>query len=309
MKQLLLLLIIGFVSSLSVFAQDTQPVDRSDSSRIFYAFTLRGGRIITGKILEKTDSTYRVQTRQSGKLTFAKDQVISVRALGNREEDLGDGDGYFLNKFTHKLLFTPTAIPLERGKAYFSNTYLAFSNFSYGISDHWSVGVNTIWYSPYNVNTKVTFNPKAYVKIALYGQYFWLSTTDNNGVATSFGAGYIQAMLTSGEPQNNITLGIGRFLARNSILDGSILTIGGVKKIGPKVSFVMQNHLLMGRYTSQLRIGMLMPAFRLDRATHSFDLGAFIPFVNVAGNTGSHLLKPGTYAIALPYAGLNVKIN
>lgn len=71
-------------------------------------------------------------------------QVVSIVLVGQKIETILPKDKstiYYDNQFGFKYFLINTAIPAEPKKWYYTNQYVAFSSFTYGISKHVSTGI------------------------------------------------------------------------------------------------------------------------------------------------------------------------
>jgi hypothetical protein len=277
------------------FSQD-KPMT-TDSLKAKYEFTLKDGSKLIGEIIDRDNESYKVKTTNFGIIKINNDQVVSFQLLDanvirNHSNYLYD------NQFGHKYFILPSAIPVERNKLYYNNQFLSFSNFTYGISNRVSAGLSFFTFVPTSFispSIKVTVNPKGSTKFALRGQYLFINGNNKNNL------GLIQAIVTRGTSQNNVTLAIGKFISDRRINEISLLTLGFAKKISSKLSFISENNFILGTNTvtaSGLGFGLLSGGLRFDRKMHAFDLGLYIPTSSIDKDL-----------FLIPYVGFNLKLN
>jgi hypothetical protein len=292
MKRLHLIFLFSLVSFNS-FSQD-KPI-MADSSVVRHEFTLKDGTKLIGEIVNITNEVYQVKTSNFGTIKINNDQVVSLILLSEKPAR-SDPTYTFDNQFGHKYFIAPTAIPAERNKWYYTNQFLYFSNFTFGISKRLSAGLTFFTFVPtffVSPSIKLTINPDAKTKFALRGQYVFVNGNNRNNLS------FFQAIFTRGTSQNNFTLAIGKFVSDRGLNDVSLITVGVAKKISSTLSFISDNNFIIGTNTASTNgFGLLSGGLRFDRRMHSFDLGLYLPTSTL-----------DTQVSLIPYIGFNLKLN
>lgn len=252
-----------------------------------YVITLVDGTTLRGQVLSQDTSRLVVKTANIGTVYIPANQVVRLER-GTIEQARGRSNGHpaegYPNLFPQYLNFTPTAFQAERGRAYYRNSFIYVNQFDAGITDNWSISAGVV--TPFLfavagwVGTKVSVPLGSSVRVGVQGQYylggFTLFTTE------TFRASYVQGIVSLGSSQNNVTLGVGTSLDRNT--KGSILTVGIVRKVSPLLSFISENQLLLSQ--SSNTAGKLGAGLRFDRQRHSFDVSANL-FLGLFGSSSS----------------------
>lgn len=292
MRKLLTLLVIS-ACYFHCWSQEVSP----DTILTRFEFTLRDGSKIVGEMLDQNKEHYVVKTANLGTIKLEVRQVVSVILIDGKTEDRPTKEKtstYFDNQFGFKYFLISTAIPVEKKKWYYTNQYIAFSSFTYGISKHISAGASFFTFVPTNFfspNLKVTLNPDSKFKFAVGGQYYFVRETN--------GFGIVQALFSSGDSQNNFTFGFSKILSSRGVDTGALLTFGFVKKASAKLSVISENHVIIPSETSTSNAsGFLSAGLRFDRRMHAFDLGIYVPTRGLERNIN-----------VIPYVGFNVKLN
>ena len=288
-----LLFFINFTS----FAQNE--IAKQDTTVTSYEFTFKDGTKLVGQIVDQDKESYSIKTDNFGTIKVASIQVVSIILIGQKTNRPISSS--FDNQFGFKYFLFNSAIPVEPKKWFYTNQYLFFSNFSYGISKHISAGVSFFTFVPTSLispHVKVTLNPTGKTKLAINGQYLFVRGSGNSG--------FFQALVTRGESQNNFTFGVGKFISDRGVDETVILTFAFVKKVGPKLSVISENNILV--YSGQPKVnslsrssntyGLLSAGLRFDRRMHSFDLGLLVPTSGLDTNIN-----------LLPYIGFNLKLS
>jgi hypothetical protein len=298
MKTTIFATILVFVNIVILFGQEE--TQKQDTNYTTFEFTLKDGTKLVGQLMDQNKEFYLIKTANFGTMKVGVGQVVSIVLQGQKIETILPKDKltiYNDNQFGFKYFLINTAIPAEPKKWYYTNQYVAFSSFTYGISKHVSTGISFFTFVPttyFSPNLKITINPESKLKFAINGQYYALNSSGRN---TNFGI--VQGLLTSGDSQNNFTFGLSKIISGRGVDDGAIVTFGFVKKASPKLSVISENHVIIPSSTSASNaVGFLSAGLRFDRQMHAFDLGIYVPTSGLERNVS-----------VIPYLGFNVKMN
>lgn len=266
----------------------------NDSTASTYEFVLKDGTRIIGQLLDQSKESYIIKTPNFGTIKLANNQVSSMTLI-DQSGSKNPNSTTYENQFGFKYFIFPTAIPVEKKNWYYTNQYLFISNFTYGITKHLSASLSFFTFVPTSFlspSIKITVNPDSKVKFAINGQYLFVrGTTNNNAV-------FLQGIITSGDQHNNFTFAVGKFVSNQGGDEGSIITIGFVKKVSPKLTVISENNILIGKNSTINTGGLLSAGLRFDRRTHSFDLGLLVPTSGLDRNLN-----------LIPYLGFNLKLS
>ena len=135
-------------------------------------------------------------------------------------------------------------MPVNEG--YYQNIYGIVNIFGYGIGKHLSVlgGVELVSLfsgSPAFI-TNVKYGTKLTNNLHVAGSFTYLFGL--NELADDLNIGTVNALLTYGNKEHNITFGSGFAFARNQIDNSGILTIGGMTRISKRFSLITENYVL-----------------------------------------------------------------
>lgn len=250
---------------------------------------LQDGSALVGRILEEDAESLTFQTEGGIELRIERVQVASVRRTTRaRRDDPNDS----------RLMLAPTGRQLRKGDGYFSDHYVLFPGFGYGLTDWLSIGGG------------VSVVPG----VGLDEQLFYVSPQVGRRVSERFalaggalvaGSGDYQAALlfgvgTFGGPGASLTLGLGvggtrengyeRFRWR----DRPILLLGGSARLSDRLALVSENWILVGEPVSQQPIGLAL-RFLGDRLSadvgfvfsgETLDEGVPVPWLSVSYHFG-----------------------
>lgn len=263
-------------------------------ARPVYTIVLKDGTELRGEILRQDSTEAVIRTKNLGEVRLRSDQIIRIEQVDAREPG-----GTYVNLFPQTMRMAPTAFSAEKGRAYFRNYFVYFSQFEYGVTDNWSVGTTFYSFLPTNLfslNTKITLPVSNRLRLGINAQY----------MAVRFdgppeGIGYVQGIVTTGDRQNNTTYGLGATVSNGEVSSNLIGTFGLVRKVSPKLTFISENFVLFGGGTRVSFAGVLSGGIRFDRRRHAFDLAAYIPII-----IGSNLNSP---VLLLPYGSYHLRIG
>lgn len=245
-------------------------------ARPVYNIVLKDGTELRGELLRQDSTEAVIRTRNLGEVRLRADQIVRIE----QENARGEGQTYF-NRFPQTMRLAPTAFSAEKGRVYYHNYGLYFSQFEYGINDNWSVGTTFFTIVPtalFSLNTKVSFPVANRVRLGLNAQYAVLGINDFILGTARADIGYLQGIMTTGDRQNNTTYGLGWSLSNGDISRNFIGTFGLVRKVSPKLTFITENFVLFGSGRVDFA-GLLSAGIRFDRRRHAFDLAAYVPLV------------------------------
>lgn len=266
------LLAIGTASN----AQDAPPAAE-------VAVTLKDGGRLLGTIVAEDDATVTLRTAAGLELKLQRFAIASIApaadsGAGSRPAPTDPNDT--------RLMFAPTGRPLGKGDGYFSNHYVLFPGFAYGLTRNISVagGVSTVPgvgldQQLFYVSTQAGFKLSEKAALAFGGLY--AAGTDED-----LGAGVLYGVTTLGRPERSLTLGFGMGAtredealfgpggeytgSRRSWRTQPILLVGGSLRVGRRLSLVSESWLFLDQPMARQPFGLALRFFS-DRI--SVDVG------------------------------------
>ena len=272
-------------------AQEGEYYQKQPTKRT-YTIVLKDGTELRGELIRQDSSEAVIQTQNLGEVRLKADQIVRME----QENVRGEGAVY-PNPFPQTMRLTPTAFSAQKGKVYFRNYVLYFSQFEYGITDNWSVGTTFFTFVPtalFSLNTKVSVPVSGRVRLGLSAQYVSLrfdGLFTPTGQNANQGLGYVQGIVTTGDRQNNTTFGLGESVSNGDLSRNLVGTFGLVRKVSPGLTFISENLILFGSGRVDFA-GVLSAGLRFDRRRHAFDLAAYVPLVFGPGVSPTITLVP-----------------
>lgn len=284
------------------------------------------GTRVNGPVVGMTQSEIQLNS-QMGLLQIKIEDLESVEWEGiDFEPDTRYG---FVNPNSTRYLFAPSAIPMKRGEGYYQNVWVTLNSLNYGLTDNISItgGIELITLfttmsfgdpgvlSFANIKVGTQVKEKLYLGGGILGGGV-IGENDANG-----GIGY--GLLTYGNKENNITLGIGYGYLAGDWANRPIVVISAMKRVSSKVALVTENWIVSthseysyqdyytGRQETSIHndtYPVLSGAFRIMSENITFDLGLITAgeiysskTKSAEGNTISNYSGTDWVPIPIPY--------
>lgn len=245
-----LLLVAFFCLGAPLAAQrvSLDSVSVSDTS-LRHIIQLRDGSTLIGRITAVTADSVRVRLEQ-GEVGLARSGIGQVRQVPRTS--LRNGQYWFENPHSTRLLFSSTAYPLEKGTGYYSNTWLFIHTFAAGITDRFTLGGGAttipgiaVHENPVYLLPKYTVVDGPRTKVALGALIGFLPfNTDADDDVSS--AGLLYAVGTTGTRESNVSLGLGWGYAGGETTSTPAVMFGGQGRISRRVSLISENWFVSG---------------------------------------------------------------
>jgi hypothetical protein len=276
---LVLVLVFGVASR---GAAQRIPVDSLavGDTAVRHVVRLRDGSSVVGRVSSVSRDSIRIQMSQ-GELSLAKTGIAEVRQV--RAGSIRNGEYWFENPHPTRLLFSSTAIPLEKGSGYYSNAWLFMHTFALGITDRFTLGgggttipgvalTDNLFY----LLPKYTILSEERTKVALGALVgFFPFNDDANDEVTS--GGLLYAVGTTGNRESNISFGLAWGYADDDLTDSPGFMVGGQGRVSKRFALISENWFLpIGGETE----GVVSYGIRFLGETLSADLA----WVNVLGS-------------------------
>lgn len=280
MKNLLLLVIL--LTSVHLFGQ-------KDTST--WRIITTDGNTYTGTIVGETQDTLIFQSESLGNLNIPQAMIRSKERLTLRNPETGEF--WPKNHHSTRYFFGPNAITLGKGEGYYQNNWVFFNQVSYGITDHFTIGLGglPIWLLgapafPLWITPKIGYPVGKNLHLgagALAGSLF---SSDENIAA---GIGY--GLITWGDSDNNLTLGAGYGFAGGDISNSPTVSLSAMKRLSKK-TYIMTENYWFGVDNG----GLFSVGARTAWTNLALDYGLIVPSVFLEGDG----------LIAIPWLGISI---
>ena len=289
----MLCLLLG--SALKMHAQAPAPPPVYDSIKI-YTITKVDGHTLSGRILKVDDHDVLVYTIGLGRVAIPKYEISSIAEVKMGQLDKS-GEYMGEDPFPGNYLFTSNAIPPNKYE------FEAFARFSgiginYGVTDHLSVGLTSVWFifDALNVSYAGKLSDGVYGKLGLMAAIPAFSIDPGGVLVAPYGT------LTFGNKVSNLSVTAGYFTyaqgnnelfgINNLAQNNFIMSVGGLKRISHKSSFLFDSYLIPDIAGTGTGLLLLLPGFRVQtggKSAISAGIGMLSAIDNAHGNGSTFL--------------------
>jgi hypothetical protein len=237
----LALLLAGAPAAAQVVALDSV---NTANPELRHLVRLRDGTTLVGRILGVTPDSVRVEIA-SGQLVVPRASVLNVRQIESAR--LRNGEYWFENPHSTRLLFSSTAFPLERGTGYYSNTWLVLHTFATGLTDRFTLGGGLLWFPGVSLDETLMYllpkytvidGPQTKVAVGALAGILPLGSIEDGDPWT---AGILYGVGTTGTRDNNLSLGVGWGYAGDDLASRPIVMVGGQARLSRRLSLISEN--------------------------------------------------------------------
>ena len=212
---------------------------------------LREGSNFLGRITAvRGDSAH--MTTSVGEVHFAIADVRRSSVVHTK--DVVNGEYWFPNPNTTRLMFAPTARMLKKGEGYFSDYLVFFPGVAYGVTDRITVGGGMSIVPGISLNKQIFYiTPK--IGVVHTGKFTLalgalvaragLGNDDNNvadsGYNRTFGIPYVVS--TYGDDNGSVTGGVGYGYADGKLTKRPALMFGGDRRLSRRFGIISENYV------------------------------------------------------------------
>jgi len=300
LKSIILALSLFMLSSSQCLIAQNREDKVTDDTTKMYVIVRNNGEEIYGKIISQSDREILLLTEKMGKVYIPKYEIKEIREI--KPEDM-DSKGNIKQKeiFATRYFVTTNALPIDKGDNYVQlNLYGA--DIEFGVAKNLSVGGMTTWIGIPILGTikySIPIDKKVGLAFgAIVGTASWALVNQDyvgpKSIALPFAA------FTVGDKSANFNISVGYGAVRSKVenFNGSVsiisnetngrflMSFGGMKKFGKKVSFVFDSFLIPASGSKEGG-GILIPGLRFQTQPNKafqfgfagvFSQGVLVPF-------------------------------
>ena len=254
-----------------------------DTSQV-YSVHLLDGSVFVGKITDHADSVV-IWSESLGRISVASDFVQTVEAYGIKLETPTDTRYQFNHAGPNRNFFTETAIGVEKGEWQYLNMMLFGNIFTYGLSDHFSLGLGIETLSMFNDNSPFFLvAPKVILTKPEHSIRFGFGSNiilNSDEVADGFG-GTVYSLVTFGSRDNNFTVGVGYAFSQYEWFEPPIMQLGGSLRVSDNLGFVADFLVSTSSFEpfetfGSINIRFIFKRFNIDAGVLTGDNEGFFP--------------------------------
>ncbi|QGY45389.1 hypothetical protein GM418_17425 [Maribellus comscasis] len=249
------------------------------------------GNYFTGEIVGQDSLKVYLKTQNLGEISILKKDIKSQEKL--KIQQVKEGKIWFANPQSSRYFWSPNGYGLQQGEGYYQNIWVLWNQFSYGLSDNFSVGAGIIPLFLFGGSpTPVFFTPKISIPIqedrlnigagALLGTVLGESES---------GFGIVYGISTFGTRDNNVTFGLGYGFAGGEWASSPLININGMFRLSSRGYFITENYFIEAGGDSFVMVS-LGGRWIIQKA--ALDFGLFFPVADI-----------GEFVV-LPWLGLTI---
>ena len=214
-----------------------------DTTILYRVETVDGNEYI-GTLVSQDADNIVLKTEQLGNITLRK---INIKKMAPIEGDqMKDGVLWFDNPQATRYFWQPNGYGLKKGEGYYQNVWIFFNQFSYGVTDNFSIGAGIVPLFLFaGASTPVWINPKFSIPVVKdkfnVGLGGMLGTVIGESNA---GFGFVYGTSTVGNKNSNMSLGLGYGYAGGDWANAPLISLSGMWRTGQRGYLLTENFYL-----------------------------------------------------------------
>ena len=236
----------------------------TDEAPPVVTITLKDGGTLVGTVVQEDETSLTLRTASGAELKLPREAIGSRELRGATLRPPASTS--FSDPNDSRLMFAPTGRPLGKGNGYFSDHYVLFPGFAYGLTKNLSVagGVSVvpalgISEQVFYVSASSAWKLGDKTSFALGGLYAGGPDEDIRGGAALFG------IATVGPSDRSLSVGLGWLAAREEeyvydsrgefvetrsewrLREAPVVMLGGSLRVARNLSLVSESWLILGK--------------------------------------------------------------
>jgi len=270
MKRILLLLLLLFLCTFS-WGQTTK-----DTTILYRVETVDGNEYI-GTLVSQDVKSIVLKTDQLGNITLRKADIRKMTPIEG--DQMKDGVLWFDNPQATRYFWQPNGFGLKKGEGYYQNVWIFFNQFSYGVTDNFSIGAGIVPLFLFSgSSTPVWLTPK--FSIPIVEDQFNVGIGGMLGTVLGeeeAGFGFVYGTSTVGDRNTNMSLGLGYGYAGGDWANAPLISLSGMFRTGQRGYLVTENF-----YINTVDGDLLLLSFGGRRLIKNvgLDFGLFFPVLS-----------------------------
>ncbi|MGE0018159.1 MAG: hypothetical protein AB7S72_00710 [Draconibacterium sp.] len=253
------------------------------------------GNEFIGQVMSDDSTKTVLKTEKLGEITILKTDIKHTESV--QVKQIKEGKYWFPNPQSTRYFWSPNGYGLKKGEGYYQNIWVLWNQFTYGVTDNFSIGAGVIPTFLFGTSTPVFATVKFSIPVekdkiniaagAIAGTILGESET---------GVGILYGLTTFGSPDANVTFGLGYGYAGGDWAQAPMINFNGMFRVSSRGYFITENYLLSGGGETILLIslggrsiikkaaldyGLVFPVAEIGQFIAIPWLGFTIPFGNI----------------------------
>lgn len=235
------------------------------------------GNEFVGTIVSETSDNLILKTENFGEIT------IQIKSIKSRKEinvqQIKDGKLWFANPQSTRYFWSPNGFGLKKGEGYYQNIWVLWNQVAYGVTDNFSIGGGIIPLFLF-AGTETPIFATAKFSIPVVENKFNLGAGAIAGTVlgeSGFGVGMLYGLSTFGNPDKNVTVGMGYGFAGAGWASSPTINVNGMFRVSNRSYFITENYIISGAGET---VVLLSLGGRSIIKKAALDYGLFIPIAS-----------------------------
>lgn len=256
-----------------------------------YSVETEEGNKFLGQIVKEDAHTITLKTERLGEVSIYKKDIKSQTEVEPGE--IRNGKYWFANPQSTRYFWSPNGYGLKKGEGYYQNIWVLWNQFSYGLTDNFSVGAGVVPLFLFAGGPTPIFGTAKF-SIPIKEDKFNIGGGAIFGTVLgeeNTGLGIVYGLTTFGSSDNNVTVGMGYGYADGTWASAPMINLNGMFRLTSRGYFITENYFVSSGGDNIL-VSMIGGRWIIKRA--ALDYGFVIPI----GDIGSF--------IAIPWLGFTI---
>lgn len=241
-----------------------------------YTIETVDGNEFLGEIISEDSQSIKLKTDKFGEVTITKSDIKKKTPV--EIQQIKNGKLWFANPQSTRYFWSPNGYGLKKGEGYYQNIWVLWNQFSYGVTDYFSVGAGIIptflFTAPTPVFATMKFSiPVKKDKFNIAGGAIAGYVLGEEGA----GLGIFYGLATYGSPNSNVSFGMGYGFAGGEWAQSPMFNINGMFRVSSRGYFITENYIISGGGET---IALFSFGGRSIIKKVALDYGLVIPFVD-----------------------------
>ena len=218
---------------------------------------MKDGTTIIGTLIEDNETHLILNSTTIGRISIDKQKINFYNVV--QRNRIAQENGWFENPNATRNVFSPTGYGLRKNEGYYQNFLLGINQLSYGITDHFTIGVTleafTLIASINGTGLTPAFaiTPKYSIPVKkdVYNVGVGAMIVNFPHTDQLFDWNLFYVVNTFGSRDRNVSVGAAYGLKDGTLADRPTFTLAGAFRISPKVSLITENWFIPARDRTQ----------------------------------------------------------
>jgi hypothetical protein len=216
---------------------------QTDSDTTLIQIETTDGNEFIGTIVNEDSEKIVLKTENLGEISIPKINIKSKKDINVQQ--IKNGKLWFANPQSTRYFWSPNGYGLKKGEGYYQNIWVLWNQFSYGVTNNFSLGggiIPTFFFgAPTPVFATMKFSipvKKNKFNVAAGAIAGYVIGEENAGL------GIIYGLATVGSPDANVTFGMGYGFAGGEWAQAPMFNLNGMFRVSSRGYFITENYVI-----------------------------------------------------------------